>query len=128
MDFYRTTLFLGKYFFVALIISAAVKALLSPDYITKLLGPQAQKSILVAIALGVPFYSCGGAAIPLIDVLMEMGMNEGAVLAFFIAGPATKLETMYIYKACLGLKVLFFYLILTGSSAYLSGLIFLYLF
>lgn len=128
VDFYRTFFFLGKYFVVALLLSSAVKALLPPDFITKILGPQSQKSILVAIALGVPLYSCGGAAIPLVDVLMDMGMNDGAVLAFFIAGPATKLETIYIFLKCLGSRALFFYLILTGSSAYLLGIMFLYLF
>ena len=32
---------------------------------------------------GIPLYACGGAAIPLIQVLTEMGMTPGAALAFF---------------------------------------------
>jgi uncharacterized membrane protein YraQ (UPF0718 family) len=122
---YRTFLFLGKYFAIALLISAAIKALVSPEWIAQILGARMQRSLLLAIALGVPFYSCGGAAIPIITVLREMGMNEGAVLAFFIAGPATKLETLYIYKSLLGIKVFIFYLLLTCVGAYLSGLILL---
>lgn len=121
VDFYRTTLFLGKYFLVALLLSSAVKAIVPAEVISRLLGQHVGASLLVAIALGVPFYSCGGAAIPLIEVLMERGMSTAAALAFFIAGPATKLETMYIYKSMLGFKILFFYLILTGLGAYLVG-------
>ncbi|MBN1466729.1 permease [candidate division KSB1 bacterium] len=126
-EFYRTTLFLGKYFAVALFISAAVKALLPADYISHVLGRAVGTSLLIAIALGVPFYTCGGAAIPLIDVLMEKGMSDAAAIAFFIAGPATKLETLYIYRSMLGGKILSFYLLLTGIGAYLAGM-FMYLF
>jgi len=53
-----------------------------------------------------------------------MGMNDGAILAFFIAGPATKLETLYIFHQLLGMKVLVFYLVLTLLGAYLSGFFF----
>jgi uncharacterized membrane protein YraQ (UPF0718 family) len=124
---FRTVLFLGKYFVIALFISAVIKALISPEWIARILGERVQRSLLVAIALGVPFYNCGGAAIPIITVLRDMGMNEGAVLAFFIAGPATKLETLYIYRSLLGIKAFLFYLMLTCAGAYLSGLLLLML-
>jgi len=127
-DFYRTSLFLGKYFLIALVISAAVKALVSPEWISRTMGPYIQRSLVIAIALGIPFYSCGGAAIPIIEVLRDMGMNDGAILAFFIAGPATKIETMYIFKSMLGFKVLIFYLLITIIGAYFSGLILYLLF
>jgi uncharacterized membrane protein YraQ (UPF0718 family) len=52
-------------------------------------------------------------------------MNKGAVLAFFIAGPATKLETLYIFKSTMGIKVFIYYLVLTVSGAYLAGMLLL---
>ncbi len=124
-EFKRTFSFLSKRFLFALFLSAVVKALISPEWIARILGQHVQHSLLIAIGLGVPFYSCGGAAIPFIEVLSEMGMNKGAVLAFFIAGPATKLETLYIYKSMLGIKIFFFYLILTVVGAFICGLIML---
>ncbi len=124
-EFKRTSLFLSKPFFVALLLSAIVKAMVSPQFVNEILGQHIRQSLLVAIALGVPFYSCGGAAIPFVEVLCELGMNKGAVLAFFIAGPATKLETLYIFKTLLGIKILFFYLILTSIGAYIFGLVML---
>jgi len=126
-EFWRSVLFFGKYFTISIFISAVIKALLSPQFITQILGQHIQRSLLIAIALGVPFYSCGGAAIPFVEVLNDMGMNKGAVLAFFIAGPATKLETMYVFKSLMGIKTFIFYLVLTLVGAYLSGLIFLFL-
>jgi uncharacterized membrane protein YraQ (UPF0718 family) len=124
-DFNRNCLFLGRYFLIAIMISAAIKALVPAEWITRILGSQVHISLVIAIALGVPFYSCGGAAIPLIEVLQEMGMSHGAALAFFIAGPATKLETLYIFKNLLSLNILSLYLLITLIGAYLSGLIFM---
>ena len=122
-ELYRSFLFFGKYFLIALLISAIVKALVSPQLITEILGKHIQQSLLVAIALGVPFYSCGGAAIPFVEVLRDMGINEGAVLAFFLAGPATKIETLFVFKSILGLKIFLYYLLITFIGAYLCGLI-----
>ncbi len=115
-------IFFGKHFAFALLISALVKALISPQLINEILGQQITGSLLVGIALGVPFYSCGGAAIPFVEVLRDMGMNKGAVLAFLIAGPATKLGTLYIFKSLLGIKIFIFYLVLTVTGAFLAGL------
>jgi len=123
-EFNASFIFFGKYFAFALLISAIVKALLSPQFINEILGQHITGSLLVGIALGVPFYSCGGAAIPFVEVLSDMGMNKGAVLAFFIAGPATKLETLYIFKSLLGVKVFFFYMAVTVIGAFLAGLTF----
>ena len=124
VELWRSTLFFGKYFTIAIFISAVVKAIVSPEMVNQIMGQHIQRSLLVAITLGVPFYSCGGAAIPFVEVLRDMGMNKGAVLAFFIAGPATKLETMYMFKSILGIKYFLVYLVLTLGGAYLSGFIF----
>jgi len=122
---WRSLRFFSRYFLIALLLSAAVKAFITPEYIARLLGGSASMSLVAGISLGVPFYSCGGAAIPLVQVLSEMGMNKGAVLAFFISGPATKLETLYIYKSIFkGYYIILFYLLVTLAGAFISGLIF----
>jgi uncharacterized membrane protein YraQ (UPF0718 family) len=124
-EFWHYFIYMVKYFMIAILIGAAVKALVPPEVISYVLGGQAKTSLLIAIAMGVPLYTCGGAAIPLIQILIDMGMNKGAVLAFFISGPATKLETIYIYKSILGIRILIFYLLLTFTGSLLAGLVFL---
>ncbi len=126
MDVWKTLQYTGKYFSIAILLSAAVKALVPPQAIADLLGPHATTGTLVAIGLGVPFYSCGGAAIPFMETLMGLGMSKGATLAFCIAGPATKLETLYAFKTLLGVKVLLFYLVLTFAFACLVGFVYSY--
>ncbi len=123
-DIYGNTKYIAKYFSIALLFSAAVRALIPPEIITSLLAGNAKISTLIAIGMGVPFYTCGGSAIPFIETLMDLGMSKGAVLAFFIAGPATKLETIYAYKTLLGVKVLLFYLALTLIFSYIAGIIY----
>ena len=123
-DIYGNSKYIAKYFSIALLLSAAVKALVPPELITQLLSGNAKISTLIAIGMGVPFYTCGGSAIPFIETLMEMGMSKGATLAFFIAGPATKLETLYSFKSLLGIKVLVFYLVLTLIFSYIAGVIY----
>jgi uncharacterized protein len=118
------TKYMLKYFSIALLLSAAVRALVPPGAITSMLGGNAKASTLIAIALGVPFYTCGGSAVPIVQTLMEMGTSKGAMLAFFLAGPATKLETLYAYKNMLGTRVLVFFLVLTLVFSYTAGLLY----
>jgi uncharacterized membrane protein YraQ (UPF0718 family) len=128
VEIWHSLRYLGKYFLIALVVSAAVKSMVPAETISALLGNNARMSVLAAIAMGVPLYSCGGAAIPLIEVLSEMGMNKGAVLAFFTAGPSTKIETLYIYKSLFGgYQVVMFYLIFSLLGAILSGFLYLLL-
>ncbi|MCX6143188.1 MAG: permease [Ignavibacteriales bacterium] len=119
-------LYMLKFFSLAILLSAAVRALIAPEVIARLLGGNAKVSTLVAIGMGVPFYTCGGSAIPFMQTLMEMGMSKGATLAFFLAGPATKLETLYAYKTMLGTKVLVFFLVLTLVFSYIAGVLYSY--
>jgi uncharacterized protein len=127
MDIWKTFQYTAKYFSIAILLSAAVKALVPPQTIADLLGSHATTGTLLAVGLGVPFYSCGGAAIPFMETLMGLGMSKGATLAFCIAGPATKLETLYAFKTLLGVKVLLFYLVLTFAFACLVGFIYSFL-
>ena len=123
-DIYHNARYMIKYFSIALLLSAAVRALVPPQTITSLLGGDAKTSTLIAIGMGVPFYTCGGSAIPFMQTLMQLGMNKGATLAFFLAGPATKLETLYAYKTLLGTKVLVFFLTLTLGFSYVAGILY----
>ncbi len=123
-DFWSSARYTAKVFSVSILLSAAVKALVPPQVVADLLGEHARMGTLMAIALGVPFYSCGGAAIPFVQTLMEMGMSKGAMLAFFIAGPATKLETLYAFKSLLGGKVLLFYVLLTFFFSCFAGAVY----
>ena len=124
MSLWRQSFFIVKIFSVSLLLSAAIKALVPPDYVRMLFGKPGYFSILLAIALGVPFYQCGGASIPIMQALSELGLSQGAILAFFISGPATKIPALYAFQEGYGTRFLFVFLIYTLAGAFAAGVIF----
>ncbi|MGB7062190.1 MAG: permease [Candidatus Zixiibacteriota bacterium] len=119
---YRNTKFISKYFFLGIIIAAAVKVLIPASWIISTLGNQRSFSVLVAVAAGVPLYACGGGTIPVMQTLQQLGMDKGAILAFFISGPATKLSTLVALKAAVRKEVFLLYLTIGFLGASVFGL------
>jgi uncharacterized membrane protein YraQ (UPF0718 family) len=99
------TVFISKYFILALFLAGAVQALVDPGWIAALLGGGGFKSVLLGGLLGIPLYVCGGGTVALIGVLVSMGMGQGAALAFFITGPATKISTLVALNAVLRRRI-----------------------
>ena len=117
-EFFDTLIFIGKYFLLGIVIAALVQVFLSPDWIASLVWRGQSWSILIAVALGIPLYACGGGSIPVIEVLIRFGMSPGAALAFFISGPATKIQTVITIDAVMKRRVLLLYLtIMLGGAA-----------
>ncbi len=117
----KMTLFISKYFLLALLLAGAVQAVISPRWIATLLGGSGFKSVLLGGLLGVPLYVCGGGTVALIGVLVSMGMGQGAALAFFITGPATKISTVISLNAVLRKRVAAVYLAVTILGGVLIG-------
>jgi hypothetical protein len=124
-DFYRLTRFSLKYFLIGIMVGAAVKVLVPPAWIFKTLGSQnVTISVLLAVAGGIPLYACGGGTIPAMQALLSLGMNKGAILAFFISGPATKLSTLIALRAAIINKAFLIYLAISLIGATVIGLIY----
>lgn len=121
------TRFVGKYFTLAILVAAVVKVLVPANWVIRTLGSGRSFSVLVAVAAGVPLYACGGGTIPIIKVLQDMGMGQGAILGFFISGPATKISTLVALKAAFRKEMLFLYLGTTLIGALIFGYLYAYL-
>jgi hypothetical protein len=121
---YRLTRWAGKYFLLGVIVAALAKNLIPVGWIVQSLGGHRTGSVLVAVAAGIPLYACGGGSIPVMQVLQEAGLDKGAVLAFFISGPATKLSTIVALKAAVTKEVLFLYLGVALVGATVLGLVY----
>lgn len=107
----------GLYFVVGIIIAATIEVFVPSAWVVKLLGEEQWYSVLVAGSLGVPFYACGGGAIPWIKVLLGEGMSRGAALAFFLAGPATRVTALAALATVLSRRALVLYVafVLVGA-------------
>jgi len=114
----------GLYFVIGIIIAAAIEIFVPSDWVVKLLGEEHWYSVLVAGSLGVPFYACGGGAIPWIRVLLDEGMSRGAALAFFLAGPATRVTALSALATVLSRRALVLYVAFVLAGAVGLGYLF----
>ena len=88
------SLFLGKWLLIAFILEAVIVHYLDPAWISSLLGKEQVFAIPLATAIGIPLYTSGVAAIPIVEGLLKSGMGHGAALAFLVAGPVTTIPAM----------------------------------
>ncbi len=114
----------GLYFVIGVIIAAAIEVFVPSSWVVKLLGEEHWYSVLIAGSLGVPFYACGGGAIPWIKVLLDEGMSRGAALAFFLAGPATRVTALAALTTVLSRRALVLYVVFVLVGAVGLGYLF----
>ncbi len=118
------TLYISKYFFLALVLAAVIKILAPANLMLRLFNNSPFLSVLFSAAAGIPFYVCGGAAIPVVRELADLGLSHGAVLAFFIAGPVTKISNLLLVYAVYSFRIFLIYLLTGISGAVLFGLLY----
>lgn len=86
--------FTGFYIVIGVILAAIIEVYL-PATISNMIFQQDKiLQILVVAALSIPFYTCGGGAIPVIKSLITGGMSRGTALAFLNVGSATRITTV----------------------------------
>ena len=110
-------LFLAKWLLLAFALESLMVAWLPAEAVTATLGGDGWAAVPLAVAVGVPAYLNGYAAIPLIGELLDMGMAPGAALAFLVAGGVTSLPAAMAVYALVKRPVFLWYLALalTGS-------------
>ncbi len=112
-------LFLAKWLLFAFTLESLMVRWLPPEMIVSYLGGENVYAIPLAVAIGVPAYLNGFAAVPLMGELMSMGMAPGAALAFLVAGGVTSLPAAMAVFALVRLPLFGWYLLvsLAGSLA-----------
>ncbi len=113
--------FILRIFFFSLFIAALTASIIPSGLVLKVLGNNSSTSVIIAVLAGIPLYACGGGAIPVLEVLYNLGMSKGAILAFFISGPATKFSTLAALFSCMEKKIIVLYLTVTILGAFLFG-------
>ena len=100
----------GAMFLLGIALSAVFQRYVPQSLVEKLFGKSDGFGVLLASAMGVPLYVCGGGTIPLLKQSLAAGMSLGSVAAFMITGPATKITNLGALKTALGLKHFLLYL------------------
>jgi uncharacterized protein len=115
-----TAWFLVRWLVLAFAMESAMTAWLPPAFIAHWLG-NGPFAIPLAVAVGVPVYINGLAAIPFVAGLIELGMSPAAALAFMLATTATGFAAMMTLWALVKPKVFALYLAFAIAGALLAG-------
>ena len=118
-QFKETGFFLAKWLALAFVLESLMVSYMPADTVGGLLGSESRLSIPLAVLVGVPTYLNGYAAIPTVAGLMELGMSQGAALAFMTAGGVTSVPAAMAVFALVKRRVFGWYLMLAlvGSTA-----------
>jgi uncharacterized protein len=127
-ELYKMTIFISRYFFLAILLAALIKILTPTHFLSGLFGQNSFMTVILTTAAGIPFYVCGGASIPVIQQLADLGMSQGAALAFFISGPITKVSNLILMRASFTLRIFVLYILIGLVGALLFGLLYNLLF
>jgi uncharacterized membrane protein YraQ (UPF0718 family) len=111
----------GIYFLAGIILTALFQRYVPQEAFAGLFGSSRAFGVLMAAAVGVPLYVCGGGTIPLLREWMLRGMSLGSASAFMITGQAMKITNLGAVKIVLGIKHFLFFVLFTVLFALLSG-------
>ncbi len=111
----------GPWFLAGILLTALYQRYVPAGAVAGLFGSQRGFGVLLAAAMGVPLYMCGGGTIPLIAEWLQNGMSLGAASAFMITGPATKITNLGAVKIVLGGRRFALYLFYTLGFSLTAG-------
>ncbi len=111
------------WFFMGIVLSALFQRYVPAEVMTDLFGGNQAFGVLMAAAIGVPLYACGGGTIPLLQGWLLDGMSMGSAAAFMITGPATKITNMGAVKIVLGIRRFVIYIVYVILFSLLAGLL-----
>ena len=114
-------LFMVKWLTLAFIVESLLLAWVPPDIAAEFLGSGAWWTVPATAFIGMPTYLNGYAAVPVIDGLLQLGMEPGAAIAFLIGGEISSIPTAMAVWVVVCRKVFALYLALGLGAAVLMG-------
>ena len=111
----------GPWFLAGILLAAGFLYLLPHHFFHHMYGEGNRAEVVSMALVGIPFYVCGGGAIPLISSWIQMGMSTGAVIAFTLTGAGTKITNLSALKMVLGMRHFLCYLIYVTLFAIAAG-------
>jgi uncharacterized protein len=120
----RSLEFTGFYIVIGVIIAAMIEVLV-PANVSNIIYQQNRTiQILIMAALSIPFYTCGGGAIPVIKSLISGGMSRGTALAFLNVGSATRVTTIMALASIIRPLFIFVYILILIAFSVIMGTLF----
>lgn len=121
---WKASFMVARFMALAFFINALIQFYVPSDFITNLLGSNGTFSVLIAALVGIPVYTSNITALPFVGGLLSLGMNQGAALAFLIAGPTTTLPAMMAVWGIVRRRVFFLYVSFSLIGAIVFGFLY----
>ncbi len=121
-EFLRQLDRVGVYLAVGVVLAALIQVLIPSAAVGRWLGSSPSVAVVVAALISAPFYVCGGGALPAMAVLMGKGVPAGAVVAFFVAGPATRIQALAALASVVRIRIVVLYVAVVLAWAIGTGL------
>lgn len=109
------------YFMMFAAIGYLINRLIPSEWISALFGSNNILSVPLAAGVGLPLYVNGDSALPMIQSLMQSGVEPGAMLAFLITGPGTSAGVMAGLAVIMKKRALALYASFLMAGAVLLG-------
>lgn len=122
--YWNTLQYIGFYIVLGTLLGAAVETFVPVTWVAAVFQKHIWLAVLLGALLGIPLYACGGGVIPLIESMLESGMDPGAALAFFIVGPATRITPLVALSTILRPRFIMVYVIVLIIFAVGAGLLY----
>jgi len=122
-DLVWLTEWIGLTFIIGIILSAVLQVSISPDWVMRLFGKNRWTAVLMAGMWGIPLYTCGGSAVPVLTGLTRIGLGPAAALTFLLSGPATRATALAAMGSLLNRRALVAYVVYIVLGAMIIGLV-----
>ncbi len=120
---WKATVMVAKFMTLAFFFNALIQFYVPQETISDHLGSGGFSTVIIASLIGIPFYTSNITALPLISGLLNMGMSEGAALAFLISGPMTTLPAMAAVWGLVNKKIFLLYISFALLGSILFGIL-----
>jgi hypothetical protein len=114
-------LFVGKFLLLAIVLEALIVTLVPVSWVTALVGQKNFMSLGLAALIGLPLPANQIPIIPIMAGLLQRGIDPGAALTLFLAGPVSSLPAIVALAGMFKKRVLVVFLSVTLSVSILLG-------
>jgi len=114
-------LFTGKFLLLAIFLEAVLVTLVPTEWIVSLIGGRSVTSPLVAAFIGLPLPTNQIPLIPILNGLLQRGIDQGAALTLLLAGPVSSLPAIIALSGMFRRRVLGLFLGVSLAVSILLG-------
>ncbi|MEX0602402.1 MAG: permease [Bacteroidota bacterium] len=127
-DWLRETWDLSKkilpFLFLGVFFAGMIEAVVPREIITRLVGDNTMAANAVASTFGAFMYFATLTEVPIVQQLMNLGMNKGPALTLFLTGNALSLPSMIVLFKVMGKKQASVYIVTVMGLSIVAGFLF----